>query len=195
MTLRLFSTPRSHFSRKVRLLLGGLDIPVELVDVGNVAEANAAIFGANPLMKVPTLMDGDRTIFDSDHIAQYVVRTHDQTDRFRVLTTDTDELNVRAVMNGIMATEVELILAARTGMDTKAFRRFDKMRDSIAASLDWLDKHAHVFPSEPTYLGFHLTSLWDHLAFYQVCALDFPHLRACAERWNHLSFVAATRPV
>lgn len=192
--MHLFYTPRSHFSRKVRMLLGGLDKQVDLVDAGNVAESNPALFGANPLMKVPTLVDGEHTVFDSDHIAQYIVRTYDPEDRFRVLTTDVEELNAHAVMNGIMATEVELILAARTGIDTNVHRRFDKMRESITAGLVWLEQRAKVFPDAPSYLGFHLTAMWDHLALYQVCALNYPELGRRAAEWNALSYVITTKP-
>lgn len=133
-------------------------------------------------------------LFDSDNIAHYLVRTYDPADRFRVLEVDFDRLNARAVMNGIMSTEVELILAARTGIDTRAHRRFDKLRESILAGLGWLDQHVEVFPTEPTYLGFHLTAMWDHLELYKVCDLDFPLLRDQATRWNALPYVASTRP-
>jgi glutathione S-transferase len=162
--------------------------------VGNVADSNAAIFGSNPLMKVPTLVDGTQTIFDSDHIAQYLVRTYDRTDSFAVLTADVDILNARAVMNGIMSTEVELILAARTGIDTHAHMRFDKMRESIQSGLGWLENHAEVFPNAPTYLGFHLTAMWDHLALYAGCPMDFLRIREQAERWNALPYVTTTKP-
>ena len=182
--MHLFYTPRSHFSRKVRIILGGLDLHADLVDAGNVADSNPTVFGANPLMKVPTLVDGNHTIFDSDHIVQYLVRTYDPADRFRVFTTDIDELNTRAVMNGIMATEVELILAARTGIDTRVHQRFDKMRSTLTAGLGWLDQRTKVFPMEPTYLGFHLTAMWDHFELYGVCDLDFPNVRQTAGRWN-----------
>jgi len=147
--MRLYYTPRSHYSRKIRMLLGGLHMSAELVNVGNVADSNSTLFGENPLMKVPTLVDGDKTIFDSDHIAQYIVRTYDREVTFQVLTTRIDELNARSVMNGVMAAEVELILAERTGLDTKAFRRFDKMRDTILEGLGWLEKTIDVFPKQP----------------------------------------------
>lgn len=192
--MQLFYTPRSHFSRKVRMLLGGLNKHAELIDVGNVADSDAAIFGSNPLMKVPTLVDGRHTLFDSDHIAQYIVRTYDASDRFGVLTADIDALNARAVLNGIMSTEVELILAARTGIDTSAHRRFGKMREAIARGLDWLENQANVFPDKPSYLGFHLIALWDHLTLYNVCSLDFSRLREYVAQWSALSYVASTKP-
>lgn len=193
--MQLFYTPRSHFSRKVRILLAGLGEQVELFDIGNVAECNAPLFGPNPLMKVPTLVDEKRFVLDSDHIAQYIVRKVDPQDRFRVFVDDFDILNVRAVMNGIMATEVELILAERTGIHTKGLRRFDKMREALRTSLQWLDRHAAVFPNEPTYLGFHLVAMWDHLMLYGMCELDLPHLRECAARGNELPYVAQSKPI
>lgn len=194
MTLRLVMTPRSHFSRKVRLLADGLGIALELVDAGNVADADPARFGANPLMKVPTLIDSDRLVFDSDHIAASLVRTRDPVDRFDVLTTDADTLNARAVMNGMMAAEVELVLAARTGLDT-THARFDKMRASIDAGLDWLDANVDVFPEAPSYLGLHLVALWDHLALYGLAELDRPRLTRRVDALTALPWVSASRPV
>lgn len=192
--MRLYYTPRSHYSRKVRMLLGGLHLPVELVNVGNVADSNPTTFGDNPLMKVPTLVDGEQIIFDSDHIAQYLVRTYDPLDTFQVLTTRIDDLNARSVMNGVMAAEVELILAERTGLDTKAHRRFDKMRDAILAGLGWIENHVERFPQKPSYLGFHLIALWDHLTLYQVCPLEQPQIQMYVTLWSELPFVADTKP-
>ncbi len=64
------ATRRSHFARKVRLLLLATKAPHELEWVNDVA----ALFASpNPLMKVPTLLDGEIVVFDSDHIAAYVV--------------------------------------------------------------------------------------------------------------------------
>jgi len=70
--MKLYFTPRSHFSRKVRILLHAWKLEVELIDVGNVGATSSHAFGPNPLMKVPTLLDGGPSIFDSDHIAQYL---------------------------------------------------------------------------------------------------------------------------
>lgn len=191
--MQLVYTPRSHFSRKVRLLLAGLGLDAELVDAGDAAGRDPAAFGPNPLLKVPTLIDGERVLFDSDHIAAYLVRRRDPGDRFAVLSSDPDVLNARAVLNGIMALEVELILAARTGLDT-AHPRFSKMRESIVRGLDWLEAHAGVFGDAPSYLAFHLVALWDHLAFYGLVDLGHPRLRARVAACSSLGYVAASRP-
>lgn len=49
-------------------------IDVELIDVGNVVENKPGIFTHNPLMKVPTLLDDERVVYESDLIAQYIVK-------------------------------------------------------------------------------------------------------------------------
>jgi glutathione S-transferase len=191
--LKLIHTPRSHFARKVRLLLNALGIEVELIDAVNAAEADAARFGPNPLLKVPTLIDGGRPVFESDHIAMHLVRTRDPDDRFDVLTSDIDMLNARAVLNGVMALEVELILGARSGLDT-AQPRFAKMRDAIARSLGWLETHAALFERPPSYLGFHLLAMRDHIALYDLVPLRYPQLQAHADAIARQSYAAASRP-
>lgn len=184
--LKLFYTPKSHFSRKVRILVDALNIKLKLVDVGNVADSSSEIFGANPLMKVPTLIDESAdekiTVFDSDHIAQYIVRKFDSNDTFNVLTSDPKILNARAVMNGVMSAEVELILAQRTGIDTTQYQRFAKIKNSIIQGMDWLENHClenneGIFSAQATYLEFHLIAMWDHLKLYNVIDLKYPYLQ------------------
>lgn len=192
--MKLYFTPRSHFSRKVRILLEAWAMDAELIDVGNVASMSDDAFGPNPLMKVPTLIDGSSSIIDSDHIAQYLVRRHDPRDAFQVLTNDVELLNARAVMNGLMAAEVEVILARRTGTDTSEHRRFDKIIESIRRGLDWLEDHATAIPEHPSYAGFHLTCLWDHLALYGIVELQHPKLGEHVARISSLPYVAATVP-
>lgn len=192
--LKLIHTPRSHFARKVRLLCAALGIELELVDAVNAADADPARFAPNPLMKVPTLFDGDAVVFESDHIAMHLVRTRDPADRYRVLTADIDALNARAVLNGVMSLEVELILGARSGLDT-AQPRFAKMRSAIAHGLGWLEAHARVFDGEATYLGFHLLAMRDHLALYDLVPLDVPSLSARADALAALPFAAASKPL
>jgi glutathione S-transferase len=192
--MELFYTPRSHFSRKVRLLLDGWGVSVELRDVGNVAGADAGAFGPNPLMKVPTLVDDSIVVFDSDHIAAYLTRKCDPGDRYGVLTDDADLLNLRAVTNGIMAAEVELLLARRTGIETRGLARFEKIEQAIRTGLEWLERHAALYPSIPSYAGFHLVSLWDHLALYDLVELPYERLRELVARLSESELVARSAP-
>ena len=74
--MKLYATPLSHFSRKVRVLMDLYSLPYDLIDIGNVASSDVRDFGNNPMMKVPTLVDDDCWIIESDHIAQYLVEKY-----------------------------------------------------------------------------------------------------------------------
>jgi|SRR5690606_1568529 len=176
--MKLYATPLSHFSRKVRLLLDHYGIEYEFVHIGNVVDTEAARFDGNPLMKVPVLHDGDTWLIESDHIAEYIVRRHDPADRYRVLVRDPDALNLRAMLNGIMNEEVKLILGARTGIDVAALPFFRKVRLAVSNGLEWLERNAARFDAEsPGYLEFHLVCLLDHLDHYKLVPLDYPELK------------------
>lgn len=190
--MKLYYTPKSHFARKVRILMDAWGIELELIDVGDVADSES--FGDNPLMKVPALVDGKACVVDSDNIAQYLTRKFDKQDKYGVLTTDVHILNTRAIMNGIMAAEVELLLAKRTGIDTSKYKRFDKMTDSINSGLTWLEQNESIFSFKPTYLSFHLVCMWDHLALYTTVDLNYPKLQDLVNQMSKLSFVASNVP-
>ena len=192
--MKLFYTPRSHFSRKVRILLDAWSFDVELVDVGNVADADVGVFAGHPLMKVPTLVNEDEWMIDSDHIARYLTKAVDPADRFGVLADDVATLNQRAVMNGIMAAEVEVILAARTGIDIQAHRRFHKLRQAMTNGLEWLERRVDTLPNHPTYLGFHAVCLWDHLVLYGLVPLPYDRLQAYVSGLSKLPFVDRSAP-
>lgn len=193
--MRLYATPLSHYSRKVRLLLDHYRIEYELVSPGNVAGDDAARFGNNPVMKVPVLEDGDVWLLESDHIAQYVVRKCDPGDRYRVLASNPETLNLRAVMNSIMQEEVKLILAARTGIETADLPFFSKARLAIENGLDWLEARADRFDAaSPGYLEFHLVSLLDHLDHYGLMPHEYPALHEIVGSVSESEIVARSSP-
>ena len=193
--MKLFATPLSHFSRKVRLLLDHYEVPFELVDSGNVGDADPHQFHENPLMGVPVLRDEDAWIIESDHIAAYVSRRFDPADRYGVLSTELAVLNARAVLNGIMANEVKVILAQRAGLDTDQGRYFQKAGSAIAHGLEWLERRSEMFGgAAPTYLDFHFVSAWDHLEHYKLMDLPYPSLRAAAQKLNASKTVARSAP-
>ena len=179
----------------VRLLLDHYGLDYELVDVGNVADADAAMFGDNPLMKVPVLRDGDVFLIESDHIAAHIVRRHDPADRFGVLTTAPDALNMRAVLNGVMAEGVKIILAERTGLHTENLPVFQKARTGVENGLRWLEARSdQLDPAHAGYAEFHFVSMWDHLRRYALVPLDYPKLAAIAASLGAQETIARSAP-
>ena len=193
--MKLIATPRSHFSRKVRLLLDHLGLPYELIDVGNVAADELEQFAGNPVMGVPVLEDGDVWMIESDHIARYIAKKYDANDRFAALTEHTDQLNARAVMNGVMANEVKLILSARMGLDPDDHAYFRKAKSSIKQGLSWLEGRPGLFSSDDlSYADFHFISMWDHLELYGLVALDYPSLKNIKIALNGFERVRMSAP-
>jgi glutathione S-transferase len=193
--MKLYATPLSHFSRKVRTLLDLYSISYEFIDCGNVAQSNTHNFGKNPMMKVPVLVDGDHWIIESDHIALYLVKKYDETDKFQVQTTNSFDLNARAVMNGIMSEEVKLILAERTAVPTKEYSFFSKAYQAIESGLSWLETNSsHFDPQSPKYREIHLISMWDHLDYYEIVPLEYKNLRKIVSQVSDLPLLKKSHP-
>lgn len=189
--MKLHGTPRSHFTRKVRLLLDHLGVDYDFIDIGNVAERDLAKFRGNPLMSVPVLEDGEVWLIDSDHIAQHISAVHDGANRYGVFETDPDKLNARAVMNGIMANEVKLVLSERTGLKPEGIYYFDKARAAIGKSLGWLEERATMFDGDdPTYGEFHFISMWEHIVLYRTIELPYPALQRLSDKLARSDVVA-----
>jgi glutathione S-transferase len=166
---QLFGTPLSHFTRKIRILLHELGVPFDFVRTPSLLEASAPSYGANPLMRIPTFVDGATMVIESDHIARYIVDHHDPADRFGVRAPSVDAMNRLAVVNGIMGHEATLILAKRGGLeDLDSVVYFRKLQSSIASGLAWLDRE--LDPDAPgfAYADIAAICMWDHLVHYQL---------------------------
>lgn len=193
--MKLHGTPLSHFTRKIRILLSELDVPFEMVWTPGVLADGAAAYGDNPLMRVPTLVDGATTIIDSDHIARYLVGRFDPDDRFGVRSERVGDLNRLAVTSGVMANEVVLILARRGGLeDLEAVAYFRKLFAAIASGLSWLEQHVRDEP-ELDYRDVALIAMWQHLAHYKLVDLSsYPRIAARVAQFADRPSIASTAP-
>ena len=155
----------------------------------------AAAYGDNPLMRIPTLVDGATTIIDSDHIARYLVGRFDADDRFGVRSERVADLNRLAVTSGVMANEVVLILARRGGLeDLEGVAYFRKLFAAIASGLGWLDQHVRDEP-ELDYRDIALIAMWQHLVHYEVVDLSsYPRIAARVARFAERPSIASTVP-
>jgi glutathione S-transferase len=193
--VKLIGTPLSHFTRKLRILFAELDAEFEFVRATSVLAPSAEAYGGNPLMRVPTLVDGDVTLIESDHIARYVVGKLDPSDRFNVLGRRPHDLNRLAVTNGIMSNEVVLILAKRGGLeDVDSVAYFRKLRVAIDSGLAWLDGNVDL-DAPLDYADMAMISMWEHALHYQLASAP-RHSRIAARvaRFAHHRSVASTTP-
>ena len=72
--MKLYSSPMSAPCRKVRAVIKhlGLNVEVETVDMRSGAHKAPAYLAINPNGKVPALVDGKRTLFESNAIMAYL---------------------------------------------------------------------------------------------------------------------------
>lgn len=195
-TLRLVGTPLSHFTRKIRILLAEFGVPFEFDRSPGVLSPPGAAYGDNPLLRVPTLFHGSITLIESDHIARYLVRNMEPSDRFGVCSEDVDDLNRLAVVNGVMNNEVVLILAKRAGTPIEDVAYFRKLASAIESGLTWLDARIDPERDRFDYRDIACVCLWQHLTHYRMFAdpTRYPRLAARVARFNDRPSVASTTP-
>ena len=194
---RLFGTPLSHFTRKIRILLSELGVEFDFVRPAGVLTTSSTDYGGNPLLRVPAFVDGPVTVIDSDHIARYLVGKHDAADRLGVCSVSPEHLNRVGVVNGIMANEVVLILAKRAGLDDLArVAYFRKLETAITSGLGWLD--AHTEPDAPGfgYADIATICMWQHVQHYELAdGLEaYSRIAARVARFAERASVATTTP-
>ena len=178
-TLSLYGTPLSHFTRKIRVLLGELGIVFDFVRVGGVLGTAPSGYGDNPLLRIPTLVHDGVTLIESDHIARHLVGRFDPGDRLRARSDDPSALNRLAVANGVMDNEVVLILAARGGFtDLESVAYFRKLSAGIDSGLGWLD--SNVSEGDFDYADIALVCMWQHLVHYGIAKDLDRHSRLAA---------------
>ncbi len=190
----LHGTPLSHFTRKVRVLLAELEIPYEMSWARSVLASSPTDYADNPLLRVPSLVDGPDRLIESNHIARHLVARFDPSDRLGVRSERVEDLNRLAVIDGIMDNEVVLILAKRGGVtDLHAVAYFRKLFTAIDNGLAWLD--ARISSSPFDYRDIALVCLHQHLAHYDLLPLDpYPHLAARVASFAARPSIASTTP-
>lgn len=197
MKPRLVGTPLSHFTRKIRILCAELGVDYVFDRSRSVLATDAAAFGDNPLRRVPTLIVGEDRIIESDHIARYLINAFDPGDRFGVRSERISDLNRLAVINGIMANEVVLILAKRGGLvDLESVAYFRKLVVAIDDGLAWLERE-----TEPDHAGFDyrdiaLICMWQHVEHYAIATglARYPRIAARVAQFADRPSVASTAP-
>lgn len=195
--LRLIGTTLSHFTRKVRIVLHELGIPFQFEVVSGLLQTDAASYGGNPLLRVPTLIDGAQWVIESDHIARHLVRTRAPHDPLAVMTSSVEALNRLAAINGVMGHEVTWILAERAGMqDALSHGYFQKIVQSMRTTLAWLDQGTKPQRAGFDYGDIALVCLWQHLTHYAMLPglQDFPRIAQRVAQLADRPSVASTTP-
>ncbi|HEY4180232.1 MAG TPA: glutathione S-transferase family protein [Kofleriaceae bacterium] len=195
--LQLHGTPLSHFTRMLRILLAELGVAFDFVRLPGVLATGASAYADNPMQRVPIMIHGAVTMFEAEHIARYCVTRFDTRDWFSVRSEEVDDLNRMAVIRGIMANEVVLILAKRGGLaDTENVVYFQKLVGAIEGSLAWLDERTQADTGGFDWRDIALVSMWQHINHYVLLPnLDrYANIAARVARFSTRPAVASTTP-
>lgn len=194
--MKLFCTPLSHFSRKVRIVADFYNLDLEYIDVGAVTQIGADNFAGNPLMGVPVLQDDEGIILDSDYIISYLVNRYDPSDQLGFHTKSRLDLNIRAVLNGLMSNHVKLVIGKRTGLPTESALYFQKAKQSIEESLRWLERKIN-FDSDKkiSFQEIHFISAVSHIKYFETINLnEFKKIREMEGALSLIPFIQKSDP-
>ena len=147
----LYVGPLSLFSRKVEIALRekGLDYQQELVaftQTAGYSPKHPAVVAANPLKKVPVLIEGDLMLHDSTVILEYLEEAYPEPPlyprapkakaRCRLIELEADEILFAPVKNLLYRTEPPLADAARQAAQEAEGAEADLEIDRQFAALD-----------------------------------------------------------
>jgi glutathione S-transferase len=114
-----------------------------------------------------------------------------------VKSEEVDDLNRTAVMNGIMANGVTVILAKRGGLeDVENVVYFAKIFGAIEAGLRWLNERTTTDTGGFDWRDISLVCMWQHIEHYKLIPnLDrYANIAARVKRFADRPSVAATAP-
>jgi glutathione S-transferase len=178
--VKLYGTTTSPFVRRVRVVAAEVGEPVELFDTATDA-GQAALRAASPIWKVPVAEIGDRTLYDSRVIIEWLTLTRG----WGTLTPARDrwrEDNRINAIHGALDSLIQLLYLQREGvaMDTLPYRQ--RQLDRTAAILAWLTPQ--LVDSVHFGDGFSLSEI------SLVCALDWMDFRQMYPTGQHAGLAA-----
>lgn len=192
----LYFHPASGCSRRVLALLGYLDLPFEpaLVDLARGEQRQAGYLALNPNAKVPTLVDGDLVLWESEAILRRLAREH----RPSLLGDARSACEVdRWVAWGLTELSAALSrLNAETGLAAMAGKELDPEAIAaasarVAAKLDVLEPRLHgewLAADSPTLAEFTLVPSLEASMTLARLELDrWPRVRAWVQRSRELA--------
>jgi glutathione S-transferase len=195
--MKLFGTTTSPFVRRVRVVAAETGQHVDLVNTAT-DEGQEKLRRATPIWKVPVAEIGERYLFDSRAIIEWLTTFHGwgtmraPIDRWR-------ELNLVNAIDGALESAIQLFYLRREGMDPMQIPFGQRQVDRISSIFGWIS-------TELGHNGFGSGLGLSELSL--VCALDWMDFRDTYPTARHdadfgalradlreRASLAATRPV
>lgn len=205
--MKLYYGLNSPYSRKVRVVLAerGIDFEPNLVDL---EQPPADFARANPNLRIPCLVDGERALFESNVIVEYLLQ------RPGAWPAGNQPPLARSLIRPEHAWDDQLVLHTIETLLDSGLNAFGLLRDGVtpeqsltlrrelrrmASELDWLE--AQVGPEEGFVPG--VLSIQDLNLVIALQWMDFrkpapwrgrPHLEALVARYEARSSLRTTLP-
>lgn len=173
LTMELLGSATSPYVRRTRLLLADADFTFR--DLAIYGADQAELARHNPTQKIPTLIDGDLTLFDSRVIYRYLA------ERFAPTPLTWAQENQITVVDGANDAMVALLLTQRSGIDVQqdSVMIFRRHRERIRACIDWLEVAAEAGAFDE----------WHYPAICLYCLVDWAELRGLFDFSDHTALV------
>ena len=150
-TVKLYTTNTSPFGRKVRIVLTDKGLPYEQIDTPPSAYDYGDLAALNPGLRIPILVDGGHSLFESDLIVSYLLRTYydKQGPSEPPLAQDLtrperhfEDAMVLSALNALLESAVNLRQLGLNGITPEQAPYLGRQQERIQRCLDYLEHHA-----------------------------------------------------
>lgn len=191
-TVQIVGRSSSHFTRVPRIFAHELGVAVELLPVRDMTSEDAASYGGNPALKLPTLRTATGPVFGAENICRKLAALADATPGIVWPEQVRDDLTRNAqemVWHG-MSAQVQLIFGTMVGKLPADSLYFTKGREGFEGALRWLDGNLRQAldglpaPRDLSLFEVTLFCLVEHIGFRATLPLDpYPSLRQFAHEF------------
>lgn len=177
MTMTLYGSLPSPYVRRIRMLMDGMDYRFEAVELYD-DEKRAEYAAVSPIKKLPVLVDGDQTIFDSHVITEYLRRKQGQPD------LPIEQHNLVAAVDGVNDSLIVLFMGARSELEVSDKKLIFKLQlGRIPDTLRWLNSEAEKGAFEE----------WSIATIALISMMDWAEFRALYEFSAYPALLAARK--
>lgn len=179
--MKLFYSVSSPYSRKVLLLAKSLGMGGEVeIILSNPLESGADLLAVNPLAKVPALVQGGKTYFNSPYIVEHMLALAGQN---RTGEAYMARLGVQALADGVMDAAVALRLESVCPDAEQSAMWRERWYGAIERGLDMLEADVIEGLSEGWKLdSIAVACMLDYLCF-RLPELDWQSSRPKSAAW------------
>lgn len=168
MAYTLIGSERSPFARVCRMLMiqNSISFDWKVLNFVDDPKDAAVLRSETPINKVPLLLDGDRKVFDSRVIVNYLTAKHG------LRKPSLEEENAVSVINSCLDAGVILFLMRKDGFDTQGGGFFlSRQRARVPEGLKYLTPWiSSLDPSNPDHWNYASMSLYSLLRWGEARA-------------------------